>query len=73
MDILNRIPKAISAKDCKSGHLFDYFSEMKSRDDQGIVRCRCARCGRIFSADCGLSLMVYGDLAPLYQYGVMYA
>ena len=67
------IESLINSKSCRSGHLFDYRSEMKSRDADGLVSCRCARCGKEFKASCGVNLSSFGKLAPLYQYGVMYA
>lgn len=63
----------IEIKTCKDGHLFDYWSEMISRDESGFVHCRCARCGKDFKADCGVNLGKFGRLAPLHQYGAMFA
>ncbi|WP_417705409.1 hypothetical protein [Rheinheimera aquimaris] len=67
------VAELIQIKDCKSGHLFDYWSEMTARDSAGNVHCRCARCGKNFSAPYGIALTDFGRIAPLYQYGVMYA
>ena len=67
-------PKSIiRRRNCDQGHLFDYWSEMTRRDAAGLVHCRCARCGKSFSAPCGIDLVKFGDLIPLYQYGLMYA
>lgn len=73
MDLLRLVPIAIRVKHCIAGHLFDYWSEMSGRDAQGKVHCRCARCGKMFTVDYGLQLSDFGVMAPLYQYGVMYA
>lgn len=70
---LMSVEELIGLNNCKHGHLFDYWSEMTARDKAGNVHCPCARCGKVFSAPYGIALTDFGRIAPLYQYGVMYA
>lgn len=69
---LDKISRRCNPAD-KSGHLFDYANYVDMHRVNMMVKCRCARCGRMFVVDYGLQLQQYGDLMPLYQYGVMFA
>jgi len=37
-------------------HEFDYMNEMTGRNSEGMVSCRCDKCGELFRAECGLDL-----------------
>ena len=73
---LDKISRRCKPAD-KSGHLFDYANDVdmqgRSHLTNMMIKCRCARCGRMFVVDYGLQLQQYGNLMPLYQYGVMFA
>jgi hypothetical protein len=51
---LKRIRQWIRQWLCSS-HRFD-LADMKLRDAEGIVRCRCYKCGGVFAAEYGLGL-----------------
>ncbi len=40
----------------KCQHEFDYMNNMTSRDSEGMVSCRCDKCGEVLKAECGLDL-----------------
>jgi len=41
-------------------HLFKAV-DMQLRDEHGVVRWPCKRCGKVFEAECGLDILKHGQ------------
>lgn len=57
MFFINKIIKFLKVKTCS--HLFK-ASDMKPRDEKGLIKWQCCKCSKVFVDNCGLDILNYG-------------